>query len=93
MLSFRSEFYNITNHPNFNQPNFGGNGVVASEVPGESCTSPTFGAIGLARGAPGRSNSQRSFTTKRNVNRNSRIRGSRFVHNQLTRDKDSAPAR
>ncbi len=26
---FRAEFFNIFNHPNFNAPNFGGNGVVA----------------------------------------------------------------
>jgi len=51
MLSFRSEFYNITNHPNFNQPNFGGNGVVAVSNSGDY-TSPTFGAIGSTRGAP-----------------------------------------
>jgi hypothetical protein len=51
MLSFRSEFYNITNHPNFNQPNFGGNGVVAVPNSGDY-TSATFGAIGSDRGAP-----------------------------------------
>ncbi len=51
MLSFRSEFYNITNHPNFNQPNFGGNGVVAVGSSGDY-TSGTFGAIGSDRGAP-----------------------------------------
>lgn len=51
MISFRSEFYNITNHPNFNQPNFGGNGVVAVSNSGDY-TSPTFGAIGSTRGAP-----------------------------------------
>jgi Carboxypeptidase regulatory-like domain len=50
-VSFRSEFYNITNHPNFNQPNFGGNGVVAVGSSGDY-TSPTFGAIGSTRGAP-----------------------------------------
>ncbi len=51
MLSFRSEFYNITNHPNFNQPNFGGNGVVAVPNSG-NYTFNTFGAIGSDRGAP-----------------------------------------
>ncbi|MGH9605680.1 MAG: carboxypeptidase regulatory-like domain-containing protein [Terracidiphilus sp.] len=50
-LVFRSEFYNIVNHPNFNQPNFGGNGVVAVGSSGDY-TSPTFGAIGSTRGAP-----------------------------------------
>lgn len=28
-MEFRSEFFNILNHPNFNAPGFGGNGVVA----------------------------------------------------------------
>ncbi len=50
-LEFRSELYNIVNHPNFNQPNFGGNGVVAVGSSGDY-TSPTFGAIGSTRGAP-----------------------------------------
>lgn len=51
MLSFRSEFYNIANHPNFNQPNFGGNGVVAISNSGDY-TNANFGAIGSTRGAP-----------------------------------------
>ena len=50
-LVFRSEFYNIVNHPNFNLPNFGGNGVVAVSGSGDF-TSPNFGAIGSTRGAP-----------------------------------------
>ena len=50
-LVFRSEFYNILNHPNFNQPNFGGNGVVAVSGSGDY-TDPKFGAIGSTRGAP-----------------------------------------
>ncbi|MFP5226656.1 MAG: TonB-dependent receptor domain-containing protein [Acidobacteriota bacterium] len=50
-LEFRSEFFNITNHPNFNQPNFGGNGVVAIGGSGDY-TSSTFGAIGATRVNP-----------------------------------------
>lgn len=50
-LVFRSEFYNILNHPNFNMPNFGGNGVNAISGSGDY-TDPKFGAIGSTRGAP-----------------------------------------
>ena len=50
-LTFRSEFYNIINHPNFNLPNFGGNGVVAVPNSGDF-TNSSFGAIGSTRGAP-----------------------------------------
>jgi Carboxypeptidase regulatory-like domain len=50
-LQFRSEFFNIFNHPNFNAPGFGGNGVVA--VPGSTnFGSGSFGQIGSTRDAP-----------------------------------------
>ena len=50
-LQFRTEFFNITNHPNFNAPNFGGNGVVAISGSG-NYNSSTFGEIGSTRDAP-----------------------------------------
>jgi hypothetical protein len=50
-LEFRAEFFNILNHPNFNNPNFGGNGVVAISGSG-NFTSSTFGEIGSTRNAP-----------------------------------------
>ena len=50
-LQFRSELFNIFNHPNFNSPGFGGNGVVA--ISGSTnFTSNTFGEIGSTRDAP-----------------------------------------
>jgi hypothetical protein len=50
-LEFRSEFFNILNHPNFNYPGFGGNGVVA--VSGATnFNDSTFGEIGSTRDAP-----------------------------------------
>ncbi len=48
---FRAEFFNILNHPNFNAPNFGGNGVVAVPNSG-NFNSSTFGEIGSTRDAP-----------------------------------------
>ena len=50
-FQFRSEIFNILNHPNFNAPNFGGNGVVAVSGSG-NFTSPNFGEIGSTRDAP-----------------------------------------
>ena len=50
-MQFRTEFFNILNHPNFNSPGFGGNGVVA--VSGATnFNSPNFGEIGSTRDAP-----------------------------------------
>jgi hypothetical protein len=50
-LQFRTEIFNIANHPNFNAPNFGGNGVVAISNSG-NFNSSTFGEIGSTRDAP-----------------------------------------
>jgi hypothetical protein len=50
-LQFRSEFFNIFNHPNFNAPGFGGNGVVAISG-ATNFTSTNFGQIGSTRDAP-----------------------------------------
>ncbi len=48
---FRAEFFNILNHPNFNAPNFGGNGVTAVSGSG-SFNNSAFGQIGSTRDAP-----------------------------------------
>jgi len=50
-MQFRSEFFNILNHPNFNAPNFGGNGVVSISGSG-NITDSHFGEIGSTRDAP-----------------------------------------
>ena len=58
-VQLRGEFFNILNHPNFNAPGFGGNGVVA--IPGSTNFTPntngtfgsgTFGRSGSTRDAP-----------------------------------------
>jgi hypothetical protein len=47
-LEFRSEFFNLTNHPNFSNPGLSGNGVVAA--PGSlDYTSGSFGEITSTR--------------------------------------------
>ena len=51
-LQFRSEFFNILNHPNFNAPGFGGNGVVAISGSTNFYNTSHFGEIGSTRDAP-----------------------------------------
>ncbi|AXC11287.1 Oar protein [Acidisarcina polymorpha] len=50
-MQFRAEFFNILNHPNFNAPGFGGNGVVAI-TNSTNFTDSRFGEIGSTRDAP-----------------------------------------
>ncbi len=48
---FRTEFFNILNHPNFNAPGFGGNGVVSISN-SLNYNNANFGQIGSTRDAP-----------------------------------------
>ena len=51
-MEFRAEFFNILNHPNFNAPGFGGNGVPSFSGATNFTNTSNFGAIGSTRDAP-----------------------------------------
>jgi Carboxypeptidase regulatory-like domain/TonB-dependent Receptor Plug Domain/TonB dependent receptor len=48
-IEFRSEFFNLTNHPNFSAPGFSGNGVVAAPGSLDYTNPSTFGKIASTR--------------------------------------------
>jgi hypothetical protein len=49
ILEFRSEFFNITNHPNFSNPGFSGNGVLAAPGSLDYLNTTNFGKITSTR--------------------------------------------
>jgi hypothetical protein len=51
-VQFRAEIFNILNHPNFNAPGFGGNGVVSISGSTNFVNPSTFGEIGSTRDDP-----------------------------------------
>jgi hypothetical protein len=61
-MQFRSEFFNIANHPTFMPPNLGGNGVVALSGSGDP-TNSNFGKSGATR-FPNQDSRQIQFALK-----------------------------